>query len=77
MECFDGKGRTKTTRGDGVLSYPASKLSFVGCIQPQVLSELMQGTDYAGKWARLFPAMPTGLLQLVDADLTDDEDQDV
>ena len=76
LECFDGKGRTKTTRGDGVLSYPASKLSFVGCIQPQVLSELMQGTDYAGKWARLLcPAMPTRLLQLVDADLTNDEDQ--
>ena len=76
LECFDGKGRTKTTRGDGVLSYPASKLSFVGCIQPQVLSELMQGTDYAGKWARLLcPAMPTRLLQLVDADLTNDEDR--
>ena len=48
LECFDGKGRTKTTRGDGVLSYPASKLSCVGCIQPQVLSDQMQGTDYAG-----------------------------
>ena len=75
LECFDGKGRTKTTRGDGVLSFPASKLSFVGCIQPQVLSDLMQGCDYAGKWSRvLFPAMPTRLLQLVDADLTDGED---
>ena len=67
LECFDGKGRTKTTRGDGVLSYPASKLSFVGCIQPQVLSDLMQGIDYAGQWSRiLFPAMPTRLLQLED-----------
>ena len=75
LESFDGKGRTKTTRGDGVLSFPASKLSFVGCIQPQVLSDLMQGCDYAGKWSRvLFPAMPTRLLQLVDADLTDGED---
>lgn len=77
LECFDGKGRTKTTRGDGVLSYPSSKLSFVGCIQPQVLSDLMQGTDYAGQWSRiLFPAMPTRLLQLEDSDPTEDEEQD-
>ena len=76
LECFDGKGRTKTTRGDGVVTFAASKLSFVGCIQPQVLSELMQGTDYAGKWARLLcPAMPARLLQLVDEDLTHDEAQ--
>ena len=75
LECFDGKGRTKTTRGDGVLSYPSSKLSFVGCIQPQVLSDLMQGTDYAGQWSRiLFPAMPTRLLQLEDSDPTKDEE---
>ncbi|QNI82298.1 hypothetical protein SynRS9907_01456 [Synechococcus sp. RS9907] len=74
LECFDGKGRTKTTRGDGVLSFPASKLSFVGCIQPQVLSDLMHGTDYAGQWSRiLFPAMPTRLLQLQDSDPTEDE----
>ena len=74
LECFDGKGRTKTTRGDGVLSFPASKLSFVGCIQPQVLSDLIQGTDYAGQWSRiLFPAMPTRLLQLEDSDPTKDE----
>ena len=77
LECFDGKGRTKTTRGDGVLSYQASKLSFVGCIQPQVLSGLMQGTDYAGQWSRiLFPAMPTRLLQLEDSDPTEDEEQE-
>ena len=76
LECFDGKGRTKTTRGDGVLSFPASKLSCVGCIQPQVLSDLMQGTDYAGQWSRiLFPAMPTRLLQLEDSDPTEDEQQ--
>jgi len=76
LECFDGKGRTKTTRGDGVLSFPASKLSFVGCIQPQVLSDLMHGTDYAGQWSRiLFPAMPTRLLQLEDSDPTEDEQQ--
>ena len=74
LECFDGIGRTKTTRGDGVLSFPSSKLSFVGCIQPQ---DLMQGTDYAGQWSRiLFPAMPTRLLQLEDDDLTSDEDQE-
>ena len=77
LECFDGKGRTKTTRGDGVLSFPASKLSFVGCIQPQVLSGLMQGTDYAGQWSRiLFPAMPTRLLLLEDSDPTEDEQQE-
>ena len=76
LECFDGKGRTKTTRGDGVLSYPSSKLSFVGCIQPQVLRDLMQGTDYAGQWSRiLFPAMPTRLLQLEDSDPTENEKQ--
>jgi hypothetical protein len=74
LECFDGKGRTKTTRGDGVLSFPASKLSFVGCIQPQVLSDLMHGTDYAGQWSRiLFPTMPTRLLLLEDSDPTEDE----
>jgi hypothetical protein len=77
LECFDGKGRTKTTRGDGVLSYPSSKLSFVACIQPQLLSDLMQGTDYAGQWSRiLFPSMPTRLLQLEDSDPTDDEQQE-
>ena len=78
LECFDGKGCTKTTRSDGVLSYPSSKLSFVGCIQRQVLSDLMQGTDYAGQWSRiLFPAMPTSLLKLEDSDPTEDEQQEL
>ena len=59
------------------MSYPASKLNFVGCIQPQVLSDLMQGIDYAGQWSRiLFPAMPTRLLQLEDSDPTEDEEQE-
>tara|TARA_B100000674_G_C37941242_1_gene962728 strand:+ start:1042 stop:2421 length:1380 start_codon:yes stop_codon:yes gene_type:complete len=77
LECFDGKGRTKSTRGDGVMSYPASKLSFVACIQPEILTEMMGTTDYAGKWSRLLtPVMPTRLLKLEDSDLSEAEGQE-
>lgn len=74
LECWDGKARTKLRVGDGVTSYPASKLSILGCIQPQLLSELTQGTDYSGKWSRfLFPHMPSNILHLSDCDLSEEE----
>ena len=75
LECWDGKSRTKLRVGDGVTSYPRSKLSILGCIQPQLLSELTQGTDFSGRWSRiLFPHMPSNILHLTDDDLSEEEE---
>jgi CRISPR-associated protein Cmr3 len=78
LELFEGDGFTSVRVEAGLRWFSRSHVSLFGCIQPEVLRELINsdgdGDDSTGKWARfLFCRLPARPLALMDADPTQAE----
>jgi Protein of unknown function (DUF3987) len=74
LETFDGEGFASIRVGATPRFYEACHVSIYGNIQPDVLSDLINGNDSTGKFARfLFCRVPSGVLSLPDTDPTDEE----
>ena len=71
LEAFDGSGFTSIRIERGACSYERCHVSLYGNVQPDVLTELVNGQDSTGKFARfLFCRVPNKALQLDDHDPT-------
>ena len=75
LELFEGDGFVSRRIEAGLRAFSRCHVSLFGCIQPEVLRELINGDgngdDSTGKWARfLFCRLPARPLALVDEDPT-------
>ena len=75
LELFEGDGYVSRRIEAGLRAFSRCHVSLFGCIQPEVLRELINGDgngdDSTGKWARfLFCRLPARPLVLVDEDPT-------
>lgn len=78
LELFEGDGYVSRRIEAGLRAFNRCHVSLFGCIQPEVLRELINGggdgDDSTGKWARfLFCRLPARPLVLMDADPTQAE----
>ena len=78
LELFEGDGFVSRRIEAGLRIFHRCHVSLFGCIQPEVLRELINGDgngdDSTGKWARfLFCRLPARPLTLIDRDPTREE----
>ena len=78
LELFDGGGNTSYGVVAGARHYDASMVSVFGNIQPDALTELINGKDATGKFARLLCVkVPLVGLNLRDEDETPEEEAEL